>query len=248
MANVQLAKLKAEYGYYEEICLADPSGELVASSNEEIIGKFKVDDRPYFASAMAGRISVSDALKSRGTGNPVFFISAPISEKDAVIGIIFSVVDISAFSSNFIDTIKVGQTGYAYMYNRDGIVIAHPDKSYILALDMKEFDFGKEMIKRKEGLIEYTHKDVTKRVAYKPVEELGWTVAVNVPTAEIMAPARALGRLNMILALAVTLAAAVLVYLVVNSITKKLNQVVHGLRDAAEGEGQFTHFVLALDL
>ena len=239
-ANAQLAKLKAEYGYYEEICLANPSGELVASSNEEIIGKFKVVDRAYFTAAMEGRISASDAVKSRASGNPVFFVSAPIKEKDAVIGVIFSVVDISVFSANFIDPIKVGETGYAYMYNRKGIVIAHPDKANILELNMNDFDFGKNMLKQKQGMTEYTWKGITKRVAYKPIEELGWTIAVNVPTAEIMAPARALGRLNLIVTLAVILAATVLIYLVVNSIARKLNQVVHGLRDAAEGEGDLT--------
>lgn len=240
MANVQLAKLKEEYGYYEEICLANPAGEIVAASREEILGKFKVDDRDYFASAMAGDISVSDAVKSRGTGNPVFFISSPIKEKDAIIGVIFSVVDISVFNASFIDPIKVGQSGYAYMYNRDGVFIAHPDKTHILELNMKDYDFGKKMLERKQGLIEYTFEGVTKQVAFKPIEALGWTVAVNAPTVEIMAPARALGRINLIVTLAVILAATVLIYLVVNAIVAKLNQVVHGLQDAAEGEGDLT--------
>ncbi len=240
MANTQLTKLKAEYGYYEDICLANLSGDLVASSNEKIIGKFKVNDRSYFTSAMEGKISAGDVVKSRGTGNPVFFISAPIFEKEAVIGIIFSVVDISTFSSRFVDTIKVGKTGYAYIYNREGIIIAHPNKEYILDLDMKDFDFGLRMIENKNGMIEYTHNNVNKKVAYDYVEDLGWTVAVNVPTAEIMAPAHALGRMNLIITVVVIAVAAVLIFLIVNTIARKLNEVVHGLQDAAEGEGDLT--------
>jgi methyl-accepting chemotaxis protein len=238
--NTQLAKFKMEYGYYEDICLADGSGEIIAASDEGLIGKFKVNDRPYFKPAMEGKISLTDVTKSKGTGQPVFFVSAPVKAKGVVQGVLFSVVDVSAFSRAFIDPIKICQSGYAYMYNSDGLIIAHPDKSLILQLDMKTFDFGQKMIAQKEGVLEYTYKGVSKKAAFQRVEEVNWTVAVNVPTVEIMAPAYALGRMNLVMAAVVILVAAALIFFLAQSIAKPLSQVVAGLRDAAEGEGDLT--------
>ncbi len=239
-ANDQLAKFKAEYGYYEDICLADSAGEIVAASNKDLIGKFKVNDRPYFKLSMEGKISLTDVAKSKNTGQPVFFVSAPIEVKGVVQGILFSVVDVSVFSRAFIEPIKICKSGFAYIYNKEGMIIAHPDKSLILQLDMNTLDFGRNMLAQKKGVLDYTFKGISKKVAFHPVEEVNWTVAVNVPTDEIMAPAHALGRMNLAIAAAVILVAAILIFFLAKSIAKPLNQVVAGLRDAAEGEGDLT--------
>jgi len=239
-ADIQLAKLKEQYGYYEDINLADSAGNIVASSNADLPGKFKVDDRDYFQAAMKGTLGIGEVTRSRQTGQPVFALAAPIEEKGAVIGVVFSIVDVSAFNKAFVDTIKVGQSGYAFMYKQDGVVIAHPEKANILKLDLNDFDFGKKMLAGKSGMLEYTFEGVTKRTAYKPIAGLGWTVVVGVPTDEFMAAAYELGRLNLIITGVVLLVATLLIFMVVNAIAVKLNQVVHGLQDAAEGEGDLT--------
>jgi methyl-accepting chemotaxis protein len=71
-ANEKMSRLKADFGYYEDISLADASGLIIASSAESIIGKIKVADRSYFKAAMAGKVFVSEVAKSRNTGNTVF--------------------------------------------------------------------------------------------------------------------------------------------------------------------------------
>ena len=88
-ADSELAKVKADYQYYEDICVADISGELVSASNEKIINKINVKDRAYFKASMEGKVYISKVMKSKGTGNPVFVVSAPIKEKDRVAGVFF---------------------------------------------------------------------------------------------------------------------------------------------------------------
>jgi methyl-accepting chemotaxis protein len=239
-ANANLAKLKESYQYYESICLADLSGKLVAASSPELIGKLTVSDREYFKESVQGKIFVTDILKSKDTGNPVFFISSPIKVKDEVKGVLFSILDMSAFSSAFVDPIKVGKTGYAYIYNRNGDVVAHPDKKQILTLNMKQFDFGKQMMEKGDGVITYTWNGAEKVVAYQTYKEAGWTLAVSGVTDEIFAPVNDLRTLSILMSALVVLLAGGIIFFIANSVVKPINRVVDGLRDAAEGDGDLT--------
>ncbi len=232
-ADAELAKLKSDYQYYEDICVADPSGVLVSASNEKIIG-MDVKGRAYFKASMEGKIYISDVLKSKGTGNPVFVVSAPIKEKDQVTGVLFGVVDVDVFTQKFVDTIKVGQTGYAYIYEKSGLIICHPDKSNILKLNMNDFDFGKEMLKLGNGMIEYEYKGVEKLVAFRTISEMGWTLGVSAATAELLAPVKHLSYWNLGVALGVLLLAGIVILLLVQSIVKPINRIVTGLQEGSE--------------
>ncbi len=229
-----LAALKENYTFYENLCVATPAGEIVAAADPAVVGKVNVKERDYFSSSLAGKTFVSDVIQSKGTGNPVFVISAPIVEKTEVEGVFFGVVDLNTFSAEFIKPIKVGKTGYAYIYRKDGMMIAHPDAQQIMKLNMAELDFGREMMKKGEGLTIYTWQGIKKLVAYKTFAEMGWTVGVGAAESEILAPIRELSYKNLIVAASVVVLAAVVILALVHSIIKPINRIVGGLNDGAD--------------
>jgi methyl-accepting chemotaxis protein len=239
-ANEKLVRLKSDYGYYEDLFLADEDGKIIASSTQAVIGKINVKDRAYFKGAMAGNAFVSDAAVSRGSGNPVFFIAAPVIDKSQVKGVLAGVVSIDSFSSQFIDPIKIGKNGYAFAMNNSGLIIAHPDKSKIMKENIGKLDFGKQMLAQKNGLIPYLDEGVKKEVAFKTVEGQEWIVGVNVPEVEILAPVKSLGRINLLVAVMVIAIATVLIYFVTSTVVNPINRVVAGLQDAADGDGDLT--------
>jgi methyl-accepting chemotaxis protein len=239
-ASLMMADLKKDYTYYEDIVLANSKGEIIAASNSELIGKINISDRDYFKQAIQGHLNISKVVKSKGTGNPVFVIASPVMAKDVPSGVLFGILDLKVFSTNFIDNIKIGDTGYAYMFNRDGFIIAHPDKSNILKLNMNDLEFGKEMMDRKNGIITYSWKGEEKIVAMSNYKDLDWTVGVSAVSSEIMAPVKELGRINIAVVLIVVILAVLAIFFIANSIAKPINSVVAGLKDAAQGEGDLT--------
>ena len=239
--NLWLADLQKEYKYYESLNVAGTSGLLVASANPEIVGKINVKDRSYFQAAMRGDIAVSEVVRSKVTGNPIFVIAYPIRGKVGVKAVFFGVVDLGSFNHKFVDSLKIGETGYAYIYDQRGLVIAHPkDKKLILDLNMNNLSFGKEMVAKGSGFIEYEWKGVTKVVAFKRDDLLGWTVGVGANNAELLAPARSLGIVNLTLALVVVSVAVVVMLFLVRAMTRPINNAVDRLKDIAQGEGDLT--------
>jgi len=233
-ANLNMGLLKDEYKYYENICLADLEGEVVAAANTAAIGKVKVADREYFQAALKGQLLISDVFKSKTTGSLVFIIASPVKVKSKTTGVIFCIVDLKHINDQFIASVKVGETGYAFLYNSDGIVIAHPDKTQIMNMNMAEFDFGRQMMDQKKGWANYTFKGVEKIVNYKPYQRMGWTLGVEAATKEFYAPVKQLGYINGTVALSVAVIAAIVILLLVRSIVNPINRIARGLHEGGD--------------
>jgi methyl-accepting chemotaxis protein len=232
-ANAVLEELRGKYPYYEDISLADAAGEIVSSSNSKVIGKINVKDRDYFKASIDGRVFVSSVKTSKGSGNPVFFISAPVQEKGDVKGVLTGVVNVNAFAALFVEGRQIGDSGYIFIFQDDGTVIAHPDTAKILNVNMNDFAFGKEMLRHREGILTYTFEGVERASAYKKVDEIGWFLAAGVPTAELLAPARKIGFINIAVACVVVLLAALVVFLIARSVANPINYISKGLADGA---------------
>lgn len=239
-ANDLLAEFKTDYKYYDNICLADMAGQIVSAANPDVIDKLNIADWDSFKDAVKGNLSISDIMESKETGAPLFVMAVPVKENDAVIGVLLGIFDINVYSKQYIDPIKVGEKGYAFMFNKSGIIFAHPVKSNILKLDLKTLDFGKEMLAKENGAIIYTYKGEEKFAALKKYPVTGWTVCVTAESSEIMAPVKSLGRINMIISAVIIAIAAFVIYFVAGFIALSINEVVAGLKDAAEGEGDLT--------
>ena len=226
-ANEELAELKKKYAYYQDIVLADKNGNIIASSNPDIIGNMQVDESEYFMAALTGTISISDVIKNENSTTPAFVLAAPVGQSNAVSGVLLGFIDLAYFNSTFIDSIQLGNTGYAYMTNQKGLVIAHPDKKNILNLDLTSYDFGKEILAKKNGQIIYTFNDLEKLVSFATSEELGWIIATGAGTAELYAPARKIRTVSMLISL-------FMVFLVALALIIITQKIVAPIRNAVE--------------
>ena len=240
-ATRMFLNLKENYGHYESINLADPSGQVIAASfPPEIMDKIHVADRDYFKQAMNGAQFISKILKSKSTGNPVFVMSCPIKGKTGIKGVLFSVLNLQSFADKFTDTIKIGEKGYAYILDETGRVVAHPDKTKINTLNLKETDYGQKILRDKNGELD-AHIDGRKiHAVFGHDKRLGCIIVVQADSEEIFAPISKMARFNFIVSIIITLLAAGIVWIIAAAIVKPINQVVSGLKDAAEGEGDLT--------
>ncbi len=239
-ASRKLADLVKEYGYYENIAIADAKGDLVASADPSHIGKVNITNREYFKAAIKGDTTISKVVKSKATGSPVIIFATPVTEKETIPGILLAVVSLDEFSRQFVSPIKIGKKGYAYLMNEKGMVLAYPDKSKIYKLDLSKFEFGKQMLAQKKGTLEYSFEGMDKVVMFNTFEQLGCTLAVTASVRELLAPVASMGKVNASVAVVILLAAVFIVWMVTASVAKPVNNVVAGLKDAAEGEGDLT--------
>ncbi len=240
-AHATFVKLKENYPFYQNIAVITADGEIAAAVDPELLWKTNLTEDPHFQEALADSPAISDVFLSQATQTPVFIISAPIKNKETVVGVLSGVIEMREFNQQFIDPIKVGQHGYAFLYDQNGVVLAHPDDSNILKLNLKDYQLDKTMLGQKEGLVTYTYNNQEKLVAFKRIAPTNWGLAVGAATEEIEAPLKTISYTRFGISLGVTLFMTTAMWIIFGRlITTPVDVIVKRLRDIAQGEGDLS--------
>jgi len=242
-----LAEVFASVGQgYELFVLADAAGQVASDSMGGAMREKQVNikDRDYFIAAKQGKAIIGEAVASRSSGNPVVVASTPVKTSGgAFAGVFIAVVKLDALSDK-ITSIKIGDTGYPYVINKDGVVLAHPNKEFIFELNVKTLEgmeeISRRMMARESGVEEYVFRDTRKIAGFVHVPLTGWSIAVTQDQSEFMADVRQMTLYNVIVGLIAMVVVGICLAFAARSITRPVNDAVSGLKDISTGEGDLT--------
>ncbi len=240
-------KYKKLGSQYLGIFVTDASGTIYTGeleNGQEYKGA-NLGDKKYFQHAkQSGSAAVGDMYNSKVTGDLIAVICAPVQSKS---GEFLGVFGMSMKATNISDIIlakKVGKTGYAFMINSSGIIIAHPTAKHVLTLDLRTLkdmaEITQNMMAGNYGVNEYFFKGVDKIAGYAPVKLTGWSVAITQNKSDFLEAAQAIRNYVFIVIIASVLLVSLIIFFASKSITRPINQAVEGLKDIAEGEGDLT--------
>ncbi|MCT4534259.1 methyl-accepting chemotaxis protein [Halodesulfovibrio sp.] len=224
-----------EYTFYEAVGVINTSGIATVYSDIKQMGKLDISSRDYFKKVMTGVPAVSDALKSRASGEPIFVVAVPVKENTEVIGAIIGVVKLSSFSEKYIRPIKMGQTGYAFLIARDGYLAAHPNNAHILKTRLTDYPWGQKMVSQKSGAITYNYEGVDKIVSFTHEPHTGWTIGISTNIDDIFSSVEAIRNSNILTAGIVVLVAGIVIFFIVHKIILALSKGVAFAEDVARG-------------
>ena len=154
-----------------------------------------ISDRSFFQKAIAGRTNVSDPMVSRANKIPTIAVAAPIRQTfdttSTPKGEIHSLVRLNRLAQ-VVSSVKYGDSSYAFALNSAGEAIAHPNPALLLArrrqtpklIESGDRDLSaiaQRMVNHQQG-VELLPLDGTwKYVAYLPLKEADWSVALVIP-------------------------------------------------------------------
>ena len=169
------------------------SNTKVGRSNKNI------KDRDYVQKALAGKSNISDPFISRSTGIPLIAISTPIWSNSPT-----SRSAIGAFQGNVkvdhiaevVNSLRYGNNSYAFALNSQGQAIVHPNSTLMSTLEkpapslLKISDrylkaIAQRMVNKQQGIQLIEIDGVRKYVAYVPLREANWSVALVIPCQNI---------------------------------------------------------------
>jgi len=240
-------KVMNEGGQYQGIFITDPSGQILtgvlAGGGE--YGKVSVaNDEEFIKAKQTGAAAIGEMMQSKVTSNLIVPIAAPLhSSANQFLGVVGVVLKAEYFT-HLISDRKVGETGYPFMINKEGIVLAHPKAEYLLKLNLAASkgmeEFIPLMIAGKSGAAPYVFNKISKIAGYAPVGINGWSIAVTQNEDEFLLASNQI-RTIILVVLAVALSAVTLILVVsIRRIVRPINAAVAGLKDIAQGEGDLT--------
>lgn len=193
----------------------------------------ELGDRDYVKTALAGEATVSDMIISRVTGEPVIMYASPIKSGGRVIGALVGRRDGNVLS-DLTDDIGYGENGYAYMINREGTMVAHPDRENVTGQvnyieDAKKDESLKgvsEMFKRiteeDTGIGKYTINGRSIYASFASVEGTDWSIIIAAEEDEVMAAIPEMQSRIFFTAIAILAVSIVCVYVIGSSIAKPI--------------------------
>lgn len=225
---------------HEHLFVIDLNGEIFADSNTSSL-KLDLKSRKYFQDALKGKASISDTIISKANGKSIIVFVYPVKDD---FGNVIAVMADSVYTDYFtnkLKNIKIGNTGYAYLVDKSGLVLSHPLKEKI----NKKIENSKilqvvstiskgETIKLDTGC--YNINGITELMSYNVVPEVDWVFAVTQNAIEANSAANLLLKIILAATAVSAMISIFLGYVVSKKITLPINELMGLMDKAANGD------------
>jgi methyl-accepting chemotaxis protein len=222
------AEIKRNPGYLRLFVVAT-NGDAYYSNGSTS----NLKDRDYVQKVLAtGKPMVADPVVSRVDNKAVIVIAAPIFRNGKVDGVMGSTITIDDLSA-LVGKIKQGQTGYSFVMQKDGLLIAHPDAKMTMKSNLiKDANFPPEvkamatqMSNKETGIITYEWNGTSRYAGYAPIPGTEWSFGTNVPVSEVTNILAVLIQSSLMSGFAALLIAAFLVFWFATRFARPITQV-----------------------
>jgi len=202
----------------------------------------QLSERTVYTNALNGSAGISDVSISKVTNGPVVLEAAPIKSNGQVVGILMGRRDGTALTG-ITDNLGVGETGFAFIITKDGIINAHVDKQ--LVLDQRNAiaeaaeggdlaDLGIQIQKTdmsKANLIHYTYQGEKRITELVPIEGTNWLLGLGDYESTVYANVTNLRTILILITLLVAVGGSLAIYI---STKKAVVNPIIGIKKAAE--------------
>lgn len=114
---------------HKQMILADRNGKILYS-NSAVTG---IKDDPFFMSALSGVETVSEPMLDEDGSGIIMVYAVPVKIDGEIAGVLMAYRD-GLELSEFVGRVRYGESGQAYLINRQGRTIAHANKDIILQI------------------------------------------------------------------------------------------------------------------
>jgi len=250
LAKTALREMKGQFSSeIIEMLWADPDGRYFTSGGAE----GNISDRDYFIQIMKEHkeLVISDPLISRSKQIPIIIIAIPVIDSDGELVALMGAMMELSYLTKIASSISAGETGYGWIVDSKGLIIAHPQKpEWIMKKNISELAEGNnerlnnvytEMLSGKPNFglsLEDGHLSV---IYYSPIKgSPGWVFAISMHDVEV----QKIGQdLIQIMALIFILGLAITVFIAIflgRSLMGPLKHTARLFRGLAQGDADLT--------
>ncbi len=194
----------------------------------------KVTDRDYYIRAMQGISTYSTVFISRVTNLPSVSVAAPVKRDGKIVGVLYGIRDGNEIS-NLVEKIKIGETGYAYVVNKEGTVQGHRNSKLVTGmynpikasaedkLVVPLADVLKKAISGQKGVAQYFFGGKDIFGSYAPIADTdGWSVILAMELNEIISEVNYLRNIIIAITIALLILGGILAYFIGTNIAKPI--------------------------
>ncbi|ERI91951.1 methyl-accepting chemotaxis protein signaling domain protein [Clostridiales bacterium oral taxon 876 str. F0540] len=180
-------------------------------STDKDLGNLDFSNLDFFKAAVNGDVTVVPTQASPTSDKHLIYgVASPIlDEYGNKLGVIVGEIDAGEIV-NLVSDIKAGNTGYSFIVDNNGTLVAHPDKGLLekgtnlieeTGKNSKDKVFNKiltSMSKAQAGVESFNYENSNKIVGYAPIDKTNWSIGITMDESEFLSSVYAL-RTNVII-------------------------------------------------
>lgn len=232
-------KYASQYGF-NEIHTCDATGISDDGSN--------IADTEFFKQAINGNVYVSSPMKKDANSELAVYVSAKVNNTSGYKGIVYGVLNAETFGE-IANTAKVGKTGYGFIVDKTGTVIAHKDSKVVsdstnyINLQRKDpsltgiANVVQDMIQAKTGGQEYSMNGTKYYISYCPIKNTdGWSIGITAKVSEMMSQFYNTIVIMIFLLLVFIIVSNIIALRIANPIVNPIKSLMLRIEKLAEGD------------
>ncbi len=248
--SIMLGNLGQSLEGIESIDLTNKEGKVIAGTNAEVNVEEEQTNyaqEDFFKAAITGKTFYSDVYVP-DTLIPTMKIAVPVRQLNEVIGVLVAEITVR-YLWDLVDTIKIGKTGHALIVDKQGVVIAHPQRERILKHeDFQNLGVVGSLLKGVDATGEYVNENgVAVLGSGSVVQGLGWGIVVEQSIEEAFSLIPKIHTITIILVVLAIVFAITVGFYRAAQIILPIRQLTEGVRKVAQGDLSYSINVTSVD-
>lgn len=230
-----LLEIKKQNPLFELVIANDRNAMQIARTSGELRNQ---EGKANIISALQGKTFFSDVYISASTQAPCITIYTPIKDNTGeVIGLMSADISLSSIQE-IANSGKVGDTGYIDIVDKQGVLIAHPNKERVLQKEsVAQLDYISKALNGQSGHITSIATNGAEALTvFVPIPKYNWAIAAYMPSKEIQNTILSSLFFTLLLSLLAVLCAGITAFFIGRSISRPLQQLASNAGQLAEGD------------
>lgn len=242
---INLGQFIAAAGGFRKVYPGYENGAVFYADNTIPPADYDPRKRPWYTQAKSQmKAGVSEPFISASTNQMILSFQSPIVSNGALIGVFGADVLLDNIVKKVL-SVKLGNTGFAFVVDKEGKILIHPKEEYIMKKKLPELspDFTgitAKLAASPTGQAVYVQSGVEKIMSYAQIPSTGWYLCVTVDNDEVLAPVKKQLAALTTTGLAFLVIGLIVVILLLRALLKPLGTLNERVASIVEGEGDLT--------
>lgn len=176
-------------GVVSDIYIGTPDGKIIDGSLWEAPSDFDPRQRPWYQAAQKSEgIIFTDAYVDVQTQQITISIATAIRSNAGNMHGVVSMDLMLDTITNQVNAEKIGESGYAFLIDENGVFLAHPDKALLNTniTDVQGLEeLGTKMLSKESGYEKYTLDHENKVMVFQKLDGTSWIIGATVSENEV---------------------------------------------------------------
>jgi methyl-accepting chemotaxis protein len=213
------------------------TGKFMIYPEDDMGDKYNHKTRTWYTLALGKKrkVVISDPFKDIQTGKIVVSVSRTVDINGEVIGVVGMNISLETLSEQ-LSEIKIGDSGYLFIADSKGKIVAHPQKELIGVDEAAKLSVWNDIAGNTNGFARYKMQGEDKFASYQTNEKTGWKLIGSMNEYELVKDTNSIKYMMAIVALIMAIVSMVVSIVLSRGMTSNINKLKFVFNKASQGD------------